>query len=91
MNINTIAELKRQMIVGTRWNATNQFHDVDNIIDMGDRECALHNSVGFGFAVPKSGEISHCAWPKKAELVTHPGGFKIVTDYCILTYTLIED
>lgn len=89
-NIRTIADFKRAMTIGTFWEASHQY--IDNHPtppkSLGIRECALNNSVDFGFKTDR-GTISHCSWPKKKEFSTLDSGNTVVitNEFCELRYT----
>ena len=72
----TVAELKRQMIPGTKLTLTNSLLGPCNK----PRTVARVNSVDFMLHQDdKPGApVSHCRWPKASQLVETPKGFRIM-------------
>jgi hypothetical protein len=88
-NIKTIADFKRAMIPGTFWEATHQYigEHPSEPKSLGVRECALNNSVDFGFKTDNG--ISYSPWPKKGEFITEENGTVVVITkpgFCQLRY-----
>jgi len=63
LNINSIAALKRFMVVGQKWDCIQP----ETGFAPGVRELAVKNSVGIGFKTPKG--ISYLNWPKAKEVL----------------------
>jgi hypothetical protein len=91
----TVAEFKRVMIIGSKWNTFHQYIDnaglpTSPLKDLGTRECGLANTVDFGFIMPdKENSISHCQWPKASELTKENDNTYYITKlgFVQLTYT----
>ena len=88
-NIKTIADFKRAMTIGTKWEATHKYtnNNPTEPKSLGIRECGLNNTVDFGFLTDR-GTTSYCKWPKKSEFSTEDNGNVVVitTDFCELKY-----
>lgn len=86
----TIADIKRKMIVGTKWHALWKCRNVEN--DMGIRLLGKVNTVSFGFnSTRHPGEYSWCDWPKKEEVTfLSENSFKIKQGDIELIYTKVE-
>ena len=76
--IKTIADFKRAMTPKTIWETTHRYIGDRPSAEksLGVRECALNNSVGFGFQTENG--ISHADWPKRAEFSTEENGRVVV-------------
>ena len=88
-NIKTIADFKRAMVKGSKWQATHRFsRNPENVTDLGVRVCGLNNSVDFGFIMPdKENRISHNQWPKKKEFnVSDDNTVTMDSGWIIMTY-----
>ncbi len=91
-NIKTVADFKRAMVPGTTWECTHRYigEHPSEPKSLGRRECVLANSVDFGFESANSpGEISHCQWPKRANMTTEDGGNVVILTtpgFCELRY-----
>lgn len=88
----TIADFKREMIVGSKWHGTHCYTDNNPTPpkDFGVRKCGLSNTVGFAF-VKENGKLSHCSWPTKDTFSAKENVVTIDTGFCVLTYTKIVE
>lgn len=91
--MNTIADLKRTVIVGAllqlveyKVSGVDRFHKYTGV----PREVTKSNSVGFACKpvadapwgeLFKDAESSHCDWPKKAEYTCDPDGMGFVIEH----------
>ena len=91
-NIKTIADFKRAMIVGTRWQASHRYIDGNPTPpkDLGIREVGKVQSNSFAFKTGRD-RLSWCNWPKKAEFSTADNGNTVVirNEFCELRYTKV--
>ena len=89
-NIKSIADFKRAMRIGTRWEALHEYinNNPTPPKNLGIREVGKVQSNSFAFKT-ESGALSWCDWPKKSEFSTEDNGNTVVitTDFCRLRYT----
>ncbi len=87
----TIADFKRAMVIGSVWECTHRYigDNPSELKSLGVRECALNNSVDFGFKTDAG--ISHCSWPTKSTF-SMDGHTVVITrvGFCELRYTLLN-
>lgn len=91
--MNSIADFKRAMVVGTKWKATHAFIGAVPTLtkSLGERVCGLANTVSFAFTNPVSGELSYSDWPKKKEFSYKDGVVTITFEnFCVLTYEEVK-
>ena len=89
-NIQSIADFKRALTVGSRWEATHEYinNNPTPPKNLGVREVGKVQSNSFAFKTEHN-SLSWCDWPKKNQFSTEDNGNTVVitTDFCRLRYT----